>query len=96
MKKCLKYGLLFALIHLDILIINDNVFTMLSGKYEALPMLFWMVALVFEFPVFLAPHIFNFSFQLYSKQYFIFYYLVGSIFYFAIGLLVGYIREYAR
>lgn len=97
MNKCLKYGLLFVLIHLSILAIEDNLFTKLSGgQYEGIMMLLGFFTIVFEFPLFLIVHIFNFNFLWLSVPYVIFNYFIGSIVYFLIGLLIGYIREYAR
>lgn len=96
MKKCLKYGFVLVLIHLLVITINDCLLTKISGKYEGGLMLFGMIAIVFESPLLLIQHVFNINFSWPSAQYILYYYFFGSVIYFLIGLLVGYIREYTH
>lgn len=96
MKKCLKYSFVLVFIHLLIITINNCLVTKISGKYEGGLMLFGLPAFVFELPLLLIQYIFNISFSWPSTQYVVYYYFFGSFIYFLIGLLIGYIREYAR
>lgn len=93
MKKRYKYGLMAAVVYLFFLLINQFS-TQLnlknnSANLEAVGFIFGIPIM----PLVFTARIFNFVPALGSWEFIIYWYLFGSLFYFCVGFIIGFIRE---
>lgn len=97
MKKRYKYALIFLFIHIFILVFSDSGLIHLKlsqATSGGLADLLWMFAFPFESPLFfIGRHPCLESFVGSDQGHFIFWYIVGPLFYFLVGFIIGYLRE---
>jgi len=76
------------------MLVPDFLFPKLSNEYEAIATIFAMVAFLYELPIIIIQFLLRAeNIEHGGTYYFLLTYLIGSIFYFLLGLLISYSKN---
>jgi hypothetical protein len=91
MKKWIKWGMVFAILHVVIFTTSVYIDTKMPSEYVAIGALFTFVELIYELPLMFIIRIFNINLQSLSVSDLFFNYIIGSLLYFFIGVFLYYL-----